>query len=84
VRNSKKILQAEGQAQAIEMVAKAQANAIAYVNRAIKESGTDAVVLAMRQIEAAIEIAKNPANKVYIPTDAFKKILELSLVLLSL
>jgi regulator of protease activity HflC (stomatin/prohibitin superfamily) len=69
-----KILQAEGQAQAIEMVAKAQANAIAYVNRAIKESGTDAVVLAMRQIEAAIEIAKNPANKVYIPTDAFKNL----------
>ncbi|MEZ0537501.1 SPFH domain-containing protein [Caldicellulosiruptoraceae bacterium PP1] len=68
------ILKAEGQAKAIEMVAQAQANAIAYVNAAIKNSGTDSVILAMRQIEASIEIAKNPANKVYIPTDAFKNL----------
>ncbi|HBM79338.1 MAG TPA: peptidase [Clostridiaceae bacterium] len=64
------LLEAEGKASAIEEIAKAQSDAIKAVNRAIIESGTNEVVIALKQVEALTELSKNPANKLIIPTDA--------------
>ncbi|MDK2878260.1 MAG: hypothetical protein PWR06_976 [Thermoanaerobacteraceae bacterium] len=62
------LLEAQGKAAAIEAIAKAQAEAIAKVNRAIIESGTNETVIALKQVEALQEMAKNPAHKIIIPT----------------
>lgn len=64
------LLEAEGKAKAIEAVAEANARAIQLVNKAIIESGTNSTVIALKQIEALVELAKNPANKLIIPTDS--------------
>lgn len=64
------LLEAEGKARAIEEIAKAQAGAIEVVNKAILDSGTNEVVIALKQVEALTELAKYPANKLIIPTDA--------------
>src|SRR3712207_8195190 len=45
------LLEAEGKAKAIEIVAKAEADAIDKVNKAIIESGTNEVVIALKQVE---------------------------------
>lgn len=64
------LLEAEGKARAIEAIAKAQATAITQVNEAIIESGTNETVIALKQVEALVEMAKNPANKLIIPNEA--------------
>ncbi|MBP2032251.1 regulator of protease activity HflC (stomatin/prohibitin superfamily) [Clostridium algifaecis] len=64
------MLEAEGKAQAIESVAEANAKAIHMVNRAIIDSGTDEKVIALKQVEALKEMAKNPANKLILPNEA--------------
>lgn len=64
------LLEAEGKAKAIEAIATAQASAITQVNQAIIESGTNETVIALKQVEALIEMAKNPANKLIIPNEA--------------
>lgn len=64
------ILEAEGRATAIKAIAEAQAQAIALVNKAIIESGTNETVIALKQIEALQEMAKNPANKLILPNSA--------------
>jgi regulator of protease activity HflC (stomatin/prohibitin superfamily) len=64
------LLEAEGKAKAIEAIAEAQAKAIQQVNRAIIESGTNETVIALKQVEALQEMAKNPANKLIIPSEA--------------
>lgn len=64
------LLEAEGKADAIAKIAEAKAAAIMKVNKAIKESGTDAVIIALKQTEALLEMAKNPANKLIIPNEA--------------
>lgn len=64
------LLEAEGKAKAIEAIAEAQARAIAQVNKAIIESGTNETVIALKQVEALSEMAKNPANKLIIPNEA--------------
>jgi regulator of protease activity HflC (stomatin/prohibitin superfamily) len=64
------LLEAEGKAKAIEAIAEAQAKAIEQVNRAIIESGTNETVIALKQVEALQEMAKNPANKLIIPNEA--------------
>src|SRR3712207_5021092 len=51
------LLEAEGKAKAIEIVAKAEADAIDKVNKAIIESGTNEVVIALKQVEALKEMA---------------------------
>lgn len=61
------LLEAEGKASAIETIADAQAMAIQKVNKAILDSGTNETVIALKQIEALQEMAKNPANKLIIP-----------------
>ncbi|EYE88039.1 peptidase [Fervidicella metallireducens AeB] len=64
------LLEAEGKAMAIEAIAKAEAEAIAKVNKAIIESGTNEVVIALKQVDALKEMAKNPANKLILPNEA--------------
>ena len=64
------MLEAEGKAKAIESVAVAEAKAIQLVNRAIIDSGTDEKVIALKQVEALKEMAKNPANKLILPNEA--------------
>ena len=63
------ILQAQGQQEAILLQAQAEAKAIETINKAILESGTNETVIALKQIEGLIEMAKNPANKLIIPTE---------------
>lgn len=63
------LLEAEGKAKAIEAIAEAQAKAITQVNKAIIESGTNETVIALKQVEALQEMAKNPANKLILPNE---------------
>ncbi|MEQ8197531.1 MAG: SPFH domain-containing protein [Clostridiaceae bacterium] len=68
------LLEAEGKAKAIEVVAKSQAEAVTLVNRAIIESGTNEQVIALKQIEALQEMAKNPANKLILPNETLSSL----------
>jgi regulator of protease activity HflC (stomatin/prohibitin superfamily) len=68
------LLEAEGKAKAIEAIAEAQAKAIDQVNRAIIESGTNETVIALKQVEALQEMAKNPANKLILPNEAISSL----------
>lgn len=64
------LLEAEGKARAIEAIAEAESKAIEKVTKAIIESGTNETVIALKQIEALQEMAKNPANKLILPNEA--------------
>lgn len=64
------LLEAEGKSKAIELIANADADAVRKINTAIIESGTDARVIALKQVEALKELAKNPANKLILPMEA--------------
>lgn len=68
------LLEAEGKAKAIEEIAKAQAQAINDVNRAIIESGTNETVIALKQVEALKEMANNPANKLILPNETLSSL----------
>lgn len=68
------ILEAEGKAMAIEEIAKAQADAIRLVNTAIIDSGTNETVIALKQVEALQEMAKNPANKLILPNETLSSL----------
>ncbi|QAT41125.1 SPFH domain-containing protein [Clostridium sp. JN-9] len=68
------LLEAEGKAKAIEAVAEAQAQAIRMVNKAILESGTNETVIALKQVEALQEMAKNPANKLILPNETLSSL----------
>jgi regulator of protease activity HflC (stomatin/prohibitin superfamily) len=68
------LLEAEGKAKAIETIAFSQAKAIELVNKAIIESGTNETVIALKQIEALQEMAKNPANKLILPNEALSSL----------
>ncbi|MCG4580781.1 SPFH/Band 7/PHB domain protein [Clostridium cochlearium] len=68
------ILEAEGKAQAIESVAQAQAKAVRLVNASILESGTNETVIALKQVEALQEMAKNPANKLILPNESLSSL----------
>ncbi|GGA31073.1 SPFH domain-containing protein [Paenibacillus physcomitrellae] len=59
-------LEALGQAKAIEAVAAAEKQRIEL----IRSAGLDEAVLAYRSFEALEEVAKGPANKVFIPSNA--------------
>ena len=63
------LLEAEGKANALRVVAEAQANATLVINKAILESGTNETIIALKQVEALIEMAKNPSNKLIIPNE---------------
>lgn len=64
------LLEAEGRARAIEAIAEAESKAIEKVTKAIIESGTNETVIALKQVEALQEMAKNPANKLILPNEA--------------
>lgn len=68
------LLEAEGKAQAIEAIARAQAESINMVNKAIIESGTNETVIALKQVEALQEMAKNPANKLILPNETLSSL----------
>jgi len=68
------LLEAEGKAKAIEIIAKAQADSINMVNKAILESGTNETVIALKQVEALQEMAKNPANKLILPNETLSSL----------
>ncbi|KOF57345.1 MULTISPECIES: SPFH domain-containing protein [Clostridium] len=63
------LLEAEGKAKAIEKIAQAEAEAIEVVNKSIIQSGTNETVIALKQVEALKEMAKNPANKLILPNE---------------
>ncbi|PRR84049.1 SPFH domain-containing protein [Clostridium vincentii] len=68
------LLEAEGKAKAIEAIAIAESEAIRKINRAIIESGTDERVIALKQVEALKEMAKNPANKLILPNETLSSL----------
>jgi regulator of protease activity HflC (stomatin/prohibitin superfamily) len=68
------LLEAEGKAKAIEQIAIAESEAIRKVNKAIIESGTNATVIALKQVEALTEMAKNPANKLILPNETLSSL----------
>jgi regulator of protease activity HflC (stomatin/prohibitin superfamily) len=68
------LLEAEGKAKAIEQIAIAESEAIRKVNEAIIESGTNETVIALKQVEALKEMAKNPANKLILPNEAISSL----------
>jgi regulator of protease activity HflC (stomatin/prohibitin superfamily) len=74
------LLEAEGKASAIELIAKAEAEAIEKVNKAIIDSGTDATVIALKQVEALKELSKNPANKLILPVDTLSSLGSISAI----
>ncbi len=74
------LLEAEGKANAIEVVANAQAKAIEVVNKSIIDSGTNATVIALKQVEALVEMAKNPANKLVIPSESISTLGNISAI----
>ncbi|HEX9025557.1 MAG TPA: SPFH/Band 7/PHB domain protein, partial [Clostridium sp.] len=47
----------------------AESEAIRKVNKAIIESGTNETVIALKQVEALVEMSKNPANKLILPNE---------------
>ncbi|WP_125151956.1 SPFH domain-containing protein [Clostridium rectalis] len=68
------LLEAEGKAKAIEAVAQAEAKAIHLVNEAIISSGTNSTVIALKQVEALQDMAKNPANKLILPNETLSSL----------
>lgn len=68
------LLEAEGKSRAIELISIAEAEAIRKTNSAIIESGTDARVIALKQVEALTEMSKNPANKLVLPVETLKSL----------
>ncbi|PKK39367.1 putative stomatin/prohibitin-family membrane protease subunit YbbK [Clostridiaceae bacterium JG1575] len=68
------LLEAQGRAKAIELLADADAAAIRRVNTAIIESGTDARVIALKQVEALKELSMNPANKLILPAEGMSSL----------
>ena len=74
------LLQAQAEAKAIAIKAQAEAKAIELINKAILESGTNETVIALKQIEGLIEMAKNPANKLIIPSDSMSSLGNISAI----
>lgn len=68
------LLEAEGKAKAIEAVAEAEGKAINVVNKSIIESGTNETVIALKQVDALKEMAKNPANKLILPNETLSSL----------
>ncbi|MDO6630266.1 SPFH domain-containing protein [Bacillus thuringiensis] len=63
-----KELEAQGEARAIEEIAKAEQNRIEL----LREANIDERILAYKSFESLEEVAKGPANKVFIPSNAIE------------
>ncbi|MBB6714759.1 SPFH domain-containing protein [Clostridium gasigenes] len=68
------LLEAEGKASAIQKISIAESEAIRKVNTAIIESGTNEVVIALKQVEALKEMANCPANKLILPNETLSSL----------
>lgn len=76
-----KRLAAEAEADYISKIAQAQADALALMNKAILDSGQDAAALiALKQTEMMLEMSKNPANKLIIPSESISSLGSLSAI----
>ena len=74
-----KELEAEAESNYVKKVAEAQAEALELINKALKESGNDAAaVIALKQTEMMLEMSKNPANKLIIPSETISSLGSLS------
>ena len=67
-----RILRANGEAEAIRQIAEAKAREVELVYNAIKNSNPDDRLVQLKTLESLEEVAKGPANKVFIPFDATK------------
>ncbi|ANS47652.1 peptidase [Bacillus thuringiensis] len=67
IREAKE-LEAQGEARAIEEIAKAEQNRIEL----LREANLDERILAYKSFESLAEVAKGPANKVFIPSNAIE------------
>lgn len=74
------LLEAEGKAKAIAAIAEAESEAIKKINKAIIESGTNETVIALKQVEALKEMAKNPANKLILPNETLSSLGSISAI----
>ncbi|MFU0800415.1 MAG: SPFH/Band 7/PHB domain protein [Xylanivirga thermophila] len=63
------LLEAQGKADAIRAIADAEAQAISRVNKSIIESGTNEVVIALKQVDALSKMADSPSSKLIIPNE---------------
>ncbi|BCC58673.1 MULTISPECIES: SPFH domain-containing protein [Bacillus] len=63
-----KELEAQGEARAIEEIAKAEQNRIEL----LREANLDERILAYKSFESLAEVAKGPANKVFIPSNTIE------------
>ena len=63
-----KELEAQREARAIEEIAKAEQNRIEL----LREANLDERILAYKSFESLAEVAKGPANKVFIPSNAIE------------
>ena len=61
-----RIARAEGEARAIYLAKKAEADGL----RALKEAGVDAAVLEIKKYEALVAMSNGKASKIIVPTDA--------------
>lgn len=64
------ILRAEGEAEAILKIQQAKAEGLKSVFKAIKDSGVDDNILAIRSMEALEKIAESDSSKLVLPSDA--------------
>ena len=60
------------------MIADAKAKEVTMVYNAIKDAKPDENLVALKSLEALEEVAKGPANKVFIPFDATKTLASVS------
>ena len=67
-----RILEANGEAEAIRSISEAKAKEIEVVYNAIRNANPDDKLVAIKSLEALQEVAKGPANKVFIPFDTSK------------
>ena len=67
-----RILRANGEAEAIRQIAEAKAREVELVYNAIKSANPDDKLVQLKTLESLEEVAKGPANKVFIPFDATK------------
>ena len=75
-----RILRANGEAEAIRQIAEAKAREVELVYNAIKNSNPDDRLVQLKTLESLEEVAKGPANKVFIPFDATKTLASLGSV----
>ncbi|HEY8805430.1 MAG TPA: SPFH domain-containing protein [Clostridium sp.] len=71
---------AEAQANVIEVVAGAQAKATMVTNTAILKSGTNEIIIALKQVDALVEMAKNPSSKLIIPSESISTLGSISAI----